>query len=134
MRYGTQLKSILLRSGTVARRLGHSYVGSGHLLIALLETPGTTGSLLRFFGMEPETAANMMSLLYGVGTPGLPLPQGFSNQARRILQSAGREARQMGAKYQSSKYSSDYSLIKLQMSELTINLNCSPWVSSFHAS
>ena len=115
MRYDTQLKSILLRSGAVARRLGHSYVGSGHLLVALLETPGATGSLLRFSGMEPETVEHMMSLLYGAGTPNLPLPQGFSGQARRILQSAGREARQMGQR----QVRSEHLLLAMLRSEKT---------------
>lgn len=39
----------------------------------------------------------------------------------------------MGPKYQSSKYSNDYLLIRLQMSELIIDLNYSTWVSSFQA-
>jgi len=115
MRYDVQLRSVLLQSGAVARRMGHSYVSSGHLLIALMESTANAGKLLRFSGMEPETVERMMALLYGTGTPGLPLPQGFSNQARRILQGAGREARQLGGK----RVSSEHLLLALLRSEKT---------------
>ena len=37
-------------SGEKARCLGHSYVGSIHILLALLEQPGETGTLLRLLG------------------------------------------------------------------------------------
>ena len=113
MRYDVQLKAVLMRSGAVARKLGHSYVGSGHLLIALLESPASAGRLLRFAGMEPETAEQLLALLYGVGAPGLPLPQGFSNQARRILQNAGAEARQLGGR----QVKSEHLLLSLLRSE-----------------
>ena len=36
----------------------------------------------------------MTQLLYGTGLPGLPLPQGLTGSARRILQGAAKEARQ----------------------------------------
>jgi len=113
MRFDIQLREILLRAGGIARSLGHSYVGSGHLLISLIESPA--GRLLRFSGMETEAAVEMMALLYGRGTPGLPLPQGFSNQAKRILQGAGREAEQMGAR----RVRSEHLLLALLRSEKT---------------
>ena len=96
MRLEMGLKTALLQSGTVARSLGHSCVGSGHLLIALLESNTTVGMLLRFAGMERTLSEQLLSILYGRGTPNLPLPQGFSLQARRVLRGAGKEARLLG--------------------------------------
>ena len=80
-------------SGEKARCLGHSYVGSVHILLALLEQPGETGTLLRLLGVEPEVVGAMAQLLYGAGTPNLPLPQGFTPKAREIFHLAAREAR-----------------------------------------
>ena len=58
-----------------ARDLGHSYVGSAHLLLALLREPGGMGLVLRQLGVDPELTEAMAQLLYGAGTPDLPLPQ-----------------------------------------------------------
>jgi len=92
MRYSTQTQRLLLSASHVARGLGHGYVGSAHLLIAMARERDTTGNLLQTAGVEPELTEQIAAVLYGVGTPGLPLPQGFSEQMRRILQDAGREA------------------------------------------
>ena len=96
MQYETDAQGLILSAGAVARRMGHSYVGSVHLLLALAQDCGLAGQLLRGAGFEFAIAQNMAMVLYGMGTPGLPLPQGFSGQARRILRGAGNEARQFG--------------------------------------
>ena len=56
-------------------------------------TKDETGSFLQSVGVQAKLTEQMASILYGVGTPGLPLPQGFSSQMRKILRGAGREAR-----------------------------------------
>ena len=93
MRYGTQTKQLIIRAAASARAMGHSYVGSGHLLLELLNEPGLCGQLLRFAGMEVSTTESVMWALCGQGTAWLPLRQGFSEHARRILRMAGKEAR-----------------------------------------
>ena len=82
----------------MARQLGHSYVGTVHLLMALCEAPGGTGQLLRGMGMEPSFTREMAMLLYGVGDASLPLPQGLSRSAARVLRQAAREAREHGCR------------------------------------
>lgn len=84
---------LIRTSGEKARCLGHSYVGTIHILLALLEQPGEIGTLLRLLGVEPEVVSAMAQLLYGAGTPNLPLPQGFTPKAREIFHLAAREAR-----------------------------------------
>ena len=96
MQYETDAQGMILSAGGFARKMGHSYVGSVHLLLALAQDDGLTGRLLRGAGFEFEIAQDMALILYGVGTPDLPLPQGLSGQARRILRGAGNEARQFG--------------------------------------
>ena len=98
MRYHTQTSELIHRSGQTARRFGHSYVGSAHLLVALAGMPGEAGQLLRGMGVEPELAGTVTQLLYGAGTPDLPLPQGLSPDVRSILYRAAEEARNQGCR------------------------------------
>ncbi len=98
MRYEPQTTNLILAAGRCARGFGHSYVGSIHLLLALSEEPGKLGMLLRQNGLEPELLRQLISVLYGVGTPDLPLPQGLTPDATRVLQGAGREARTLNAR------------------------------------
>ena len=92
MRYSGKTQQLLLNAAHIARDFGHGYVGSAHLLLAMARQPDMTGNLLRQMGVDPQLTEQIAAVLYGVGTPGLPLPQGFSMQMRRILQEAGREA------------------------------------------
>ena len=98
MQYEYSTKQIILAAGQNAKAMGHSYVGSQHLLLSLAKEPGSAGQLLHFAGFDFSLAQAMATLFYGTGTPGLPLPQGFSVQAKRILQGAGLEARRQGAR------------------------------------
>ena len=92
MRYSTQTQKLLLSAAQIAKKFGHGYVGSAHLLMAMAKETDEIGNLLRLAGVELQLTEQLSAVLYGVGTPGLPLPQGFSGQMRRILREAGREA------------------------------------------
>ena len=94
MRYHMQTEILLRRCAGKARALGHSYVGSAHLLLALAEEPGGMGMVLRQLGVNPDLTESLTLLLYGAGTPDLPLPQGFTVETRELLRCAALEARQ----------------------------------------
>ncbi len=96
MRYDGAARNIILQAAQTARGLGHSYVGTAHLLLALGEEPGLAGLLLMGAGLDTQLTRQMAVVLYGKGHAHLPLPQGFSNQARRVLRCAGDEARAFG--------------------------------------
>ena len=98
MRYHTMTSELIRASGEKARRLGHSFVGSVHLLLALLELPGESQLILRGCGLAPELAIPLAQLLYGSGTPNLPLPQGLTERACEILSLSAREARQRASR------------------------------------
>ena len=98
MQYESQAQGVISFAGRKARAFGHSYVGTVHLLLALAQAPGLAGQLLRFAGFDWEFAEAMAALLYGVGTPDLPLPQSFSAQARTVLQGARNEAKRLQCK------------------------------------
>ena len=92
MRFGAEASKLILSAGNFARELGHSYVGSVHFLMALQAQPGLSGRLLRGAGLEAGMLRDMTIVLCGMGTPGLPLPQGLTKEARRILRGASGEA------------------------------------------
>ena len=98
MRYHALTVELIQRAGEKARALGHSYVGSAHLLAALAETPGGAGQFLRSLGLDPELTDAMVRLFYGMGMPDLPLPQGLTANARRILRCAARESQHQGGR------------------------------------
>ncbi len=98
MHYASDASELILAAGAKARSLGHSYVGSVHFLLSLAESPGLPGLMLRAAGAEPALMELLTSVLYGTGTPGLPLPQGLTAQARRVLRGAGTEAKTLGSR------------------------------------
>ena len=91
MRYEEEGRKLVREAGLRAREMGHSYVGSGHLLMALAAQPGEAGSLLRQAGAEPEMLEELAAVLWGRGAS-LPLAQGLTGTARSILRGAAREA------------------------------------------
>ena len=98
MRYHTLTADLIQNAARKARSLGHSYVGSVHLLLAMAWEQGGPGLVLRQLGVDPELTEAMAQLLYGTGTPDLPLPQGLTQEAREILRLAAREARQQNCR------------------------------------
>ena len=96
MRYGAEGRQVILRSAQKARQLGHSFVGSVHLLLALGETAGISGRMLQYSGYEGCGAQQLAAFRWGKGTPDLPLPQGFTRRVRRVLHRAGQEAARQG--------------------------------------
>ena len=98
MHYDEATLNLLLAAAANARSMGHSYVGTAHLLLALFQSPGIAGHLVRGSGMDAQLLRSILQVLYGAGTPDLPLPQGFTAQARRVLRGAGEEARHFACK------------------------------------
>jgi len=98
MHYTRSADELLRSAFSQARKRGHSYVGSEHILLAMLECQNWTGRILCSAGLDPAITGQMASLLYGLGSASLPLPQGFTSSARKILRLAGKEAARLGSK------------------------------------
>ena len=98
MRYSQEATDIILAAAAQARTQGHSFVGSVHLLWAITNESGESGLLLRQRGLSARLVEDFGAVFYGVGSRQLPLPQGFSGQARRVLSGAAGEAELLGAK------------------------------------
>ena len=96
MRYSQEAADVIVGAAARARGLGHSFVGSVHLLMALCAGRDEAGMLLRSVSVTEKFVHDAAAVLCGVGTSGLPLPQGFTPEAREILRLAGGEAELMG--------------------------------------
>ncbi len=79
-----------------AAELGHSYVGTEHLLLGLLrEGEGLGGRLLEEAGVEKESLTELLHESQPLGLPGPPV-QGLSPRARRAVELAASDARRLG--------------------------------------
>ena len=96
MRYEKDAEVLIRVAGSHARSLGHSYVGTAHLLMALLSQPGWPGRLLEAAGMDRKLLYQLAEVLYGSGRAAMPLPQGLTPAAQRTLQMAAHEAERLG--------------------------------------
>ena len=91
-------RRLFLRARAEARGMGHSYVGTEHLLLAMLELPElTAGLILRRRGVEACCLKSVLLCSVGKGKSGTEPVQGLSPGLRHTLSSAGREARQLHA-------------------------------------
>jgi len=98
MNYDAQSQNLLRQAVQKARNMGHSYVGSAHLLLVMLRAQDMCGRLLLEAGADPALTDAMATVLYGQGTAGLPLPQGFTAKLQTVLRGARREAEHMNSK------------------------------------
>jgi len=78
-----------------ADRFGHDYVGSEHLLIALLEEPSWGALLLQSQSLRATRARSAMDFILGRGKKNLPLVSGRQTaDTVRVLNGAASLARQ----------------------------------------
>ncbi len=92
MRYTPDAAELITTAASNARAMGHSFVGTSHLLLALLMRPGWPGRLLRELGAGEQLLWDLTEISYGRGQAGMPLWQGFSAEVTALLQCAAKEA------------------------------------------
>ena len=77
----------------IAGRMGHTYVGTEHLLLGLLkEGSGAAANILTDNNITAENVERMILTAIGRGNPTLLSPEHFTPRAKRVLESAVREA------------------------------------------
>lgn len=98
MGYRPDAANLILDAAARARGLGHSYVSTAHLLLALTALDSWEGRLIRSLGVSEQLLADLTILHFGQGQAGLPLQQGLSGDARTVLSYARLEAGGSGEK------------------------------------
>jgi ATP-dependent Clp protease ATP-binding subunit ClpC len=104
-RFTQRARHVLSLAQEEAEKLGHSYIGSEHVLIGLIrEEGGVAGRVLRELGLEEQRVQAMVERLSGVGTRTPFTKIELSPSTKRILELAVDEARRLGQHYISTEH------------------------------
>ncbi len=80
-----------------AESMGHTYIGSEHLLLGLLSDKSTVaGAVLAAHNMQYDNIENYIKQAVGVGVPTELVPDDFTPRSKRIIETAVQLARGMG--------------------------------------
>lgn len=96
-RYTKQAENVLALAKEAASSCGHSYIGTEHLLVGLVEEKeGTAGRVLEEFGIQADKAMALIDkLIAPPGNTSVSQKPGFSPRTRRVLEGAYAEAESM---------------------------------------
>lgn len=104
-RFTEGVKNVLNIAYTTAAELGHSYVGSEHILVGLArETGGTAAKTLKNYGMSADKILVLVESNVGKGTPGQQPNQGLTPRAKRIIERGVAEAARLGHNYMGTEH------------------------------
>ena len=79
-----------------ARALGHRYLGTEHLLMALASDDGLAGATLAHLGLLPEVVREQVHRIIGTGHSANSATLGITPRTKRMLEAARKEARRLG--------------------------------------
>lgn len=79
-----------------ARRLGHNFVGTEQILIALIRRGGRLGKVFEKFGITLVWARGEVEKIVGRGSGFVAVEIPFTPRAKRVLELSWDEARQLG--------------------------------------
>ncbi|MBE6750562.1 MAG: ATP-dependent Clp protease ATP-binding subunit [Ruminococcaceae bacterium] len=83
-----------------AEMLGHTYVGSEHLLLGLLKVGGGVAfAVLSKYGINAETTEQIIKKDIGYGTPTKLSPDYFTPRAKKVIETAMNGCSNMGKKF-----------------------------------
>ena len=99
-RFTPRAQNALRLAQASAEELGHSYVGSEHLLLGLLrEEAGAAHRCLAEQSVTGEKARAAIVEIVGTGLAGLAPPQGLTPRAKRVIENAVGESNRLGGGY-----------------------------------
>jgi ATP-dependent Clp protease ATP-binding subunit ClpA len=94
-----QGRAVIDGAHVAAQRLGHDYVGTEHVLLALTRTPCAARRILESLGLSEQRVHAKVVELIGVGTPSATpaaVPTALTAPAQRVLDRSHTEARDLG--------------------------------------
>ncbi len=96
-RLSPQCSRALTLAVEAAAELGHSYVGSEHILLGLaMEGTGTAARCLRNCGFDDRRIRSLLTEALGCGAAGTRPAQGFTPRAKSVIEAAAAEAENQG--------------------------------------
>ncbi len=96
MGYRSDATNLILDAAAYARRMGHSCVGTAHLLLALSAPQSHEGRLIRSFGVSQTLLHDLAVLYIGRGGENMPLRYALSERMQGVLACAAQEAEHSG--------------------------------------
>ena len=95
-RFTARARKAIEQAYEASRELGHSYVGTEHLLLGLMrEGEGLACRCMRRRGLEAVAVTELVTSAAGRGTPGPPA-QGLTPKAKRCIELACSDASRLG--------------------------------------
>ncbi len=95
-RFTQRAQSALTKAQEAAQEMGHSYVGTEHILLGIArESEGLGAKVLHDNGLDEELITELIEKFVGRGAPGIPA-QGLTPNAKRVVELAIMCANQLG--------------------------------------
>ena len=92
--------SALNNAISTAEKLGHTYIGSEHLLLGILSVPnGAACGILNDNGVTKEGVEKLLVETVGRGIPTKLSPENFTPRAKRVIENAISGTRQLGNQF-----------------------------------
>jgi len=98
-RFTERAQMALSKAQEAAQNMGHSYVGTEHILLGIAsEGEGLGAKVLRDNGLDEALITELLEKFVGRGAPGLPA-QGLTPDAKRVIELAVIDANRLGHSY-----------------------------------
>ena len=99
-KFTQKAQNVLALSLSLAREMGHTYIGTEHLLLALAtEKDSISERVLRTHSMSPALIRTRIEALFGIGAPGYLSAEEMTPKLRGILEDAAAECTGRGARF-----------------------------------
>ncbi|MFB0919644.1 MAG: ATP-dependent Clp protease ATP-binding subunit [Oscillospiraceae bacterium] len=98
-RFTERAQVALSKAQEAAQNMGHSYVGTEHILLGVaLEGEGLGAKILRDNGLDDALISELLEKFVGRGAPGTPA-QGLTPDAKRVIELSIIDANRLGHSY-----------------------------------
>ena len=99
-KFSERARRVLTLAQDEARRLNHNYIGTEHILLGLVrEEDGVAAKVLVSMGVNLSKVTQAVEYIVGPGEKPSTTASGLTSRAKRVLELAIDEARQMGHSY-----------------------------------
>jgi hypothetical protein len=89
-------RETVVRAIEAARRFGHRYLGTEHLLLALSADRGLAGAALAELGLTESVVRKAIERIIGPGHSGDERTLGITPRTKRVFEAATKEAKRIG--------------------------------------